>query len=182
MLQKLIAGVPQGATDEPLYYYVTPFMLSNYADDNNLFTVGKDIDKIKETLAKNIELVTNWFYENSMVLNSKKCNFMCIARDGENETFTFRDASYKTGKEEVTSGITVGDKLNFHGHIRKMCKKSGQKLNALSKTSTSKTNRGHLNQGSIERVNSDATYRPGVVCTLPSVIPPVVVEGSSLHR
>ena len=58
-------------------------MLSNYADDNNLFSVRKDINKIKETLAKYLGLVTNWFYENFMVLNSKKCNFMYWQRQGK---------------------------------------------------------------------------------------------------
>ena len=37
-------------------------MLSNYADDNNLFSIGKDIDKVKDTLAKHFGIITNWFY------------------------------------------------------------------------------------------------------------------------
>ena len=65
-------------------------MLSSYADDNNLFSIGKDINKVKDTLAKGFGIVTNWFHENFMVLNSKKCHFMCIGRDGENETFTLK--------------------------------------------------------------------------------------------
>ena len=32
--------------------------------------------------------------------------------------------------------ITIGNKVNFDSHIRNMCKKSGQKLNALSRIST----------------------------------------------
>ena len=37
-------------------------------------------------------MVTNWFYENVMVLNSKKCRFICTGKDLENETFTFEGA------------------------------------------------------------------------------------------
>ena len=106
-------------------------MLSNYADDNNLFSIGKD--KIKDALAKNFGIITNWFYENFMVLNSKKCHFMCIGRDGENETFTFKDANHKNNKEEVILGITIDNKLNFDTHIRNMCKKSSQKIISLSR-------------------------------------------------
>ena len=43
---------------------------------------------------------------------------------------------YKSSKEEVILGITIDNKLNFDSHIRKMCKKSGQKLNALSRITT----------------------------------------------
>ena len=56
---------------------------------------------------------------------------MCIGREVENETFTLRDISYKNSYEEVILGITIDNKLNFDSHMRKMCKNSGQKLNAL---------------------------------------------------
>ena len=76
--------------------------MSNYADDNNLFSVGKVI--IKDTLAKDFGIVTIWFYENFMVLNSKKCHFVCIGRDAENETFTCKYICSKNSKEEVILG------------------------------------------------------------------------------
>ena len=55
-------------------------MLSNY--DNNLFSIGKNINKVKDTLAKDFGIVTNWFYENFMVLK-KKCHFMYWQRRGK---------------------------------------------------------------------------------------------------
>ena len=91
--KSVIAGVPQGSIDGPLLFnlfindlelFLTETMLSNYADDNNLFSIGRDLNKVKDTLAKDFGIVTNWFYENFMVLNSKKCHFMCIGKDGEN--------------------------------------------------------------------------------------------------
>ena len=69
-------------------------MLSNYADDSNLFSIGKDINKVKDTLPKDVGIVTNWFYKKIMVLNSKKFHFICIGRDGKNETFNFKYLCY----------------------------------------------------------------------------------------
>ena len=37
-------------------------MLSNYADDNNLFSIGRDLTKVKDTLPKDFGIVTNCFY------------------------------------------------------------------------------------------------------------------------
>ena len=37
-----------------------------YADDNNQFSIGEDIDEVKDTLAKDFGILTNWFYENLM--------------------------------------------------------------------------------------------------------------------
>ena len=98
--------------------------------------MGRDLNKVKDKLAKDFGIVTNWFYEDFMVLNSKKCHFMCIGTDGENEAYAFKDVCYKSSKEEVILGINIDNKLNFDSHMRKMCKKSGQKLNALSRITT----------------------------------------------
>ena len=86
-------------------------MLNNYADDNSLLSIGKDITKVKDTLAKDFGMATNWLYENFMVLNFKKCHFKCIGRDGEIETFTFIDVCYKNSKEELILGITIDNKF-----------------------------------------------------------------------
>ena len=69
-------------------------------------------------------------------LESKKCHFICIGRDVENETFTFNNVCYKNSKEKVILGITIDNKLNFDSHVKNMCEKTGQKLNALSRIST----------------------------------------------
>ena len=131
--KSVIAGVPQCSIDGPLLFnlfindlvlFLTETMLSNYADDNNLFSIGRDLNKVKDTLAKDFGIVS----ENFMVLNSKKCHFMCIGKDGENETFTFKDVCFKSSKEEVILGITIDNKLSFDSHIRRMCKKIWSKI------------------------------------------------------
>ena len=70
-----------------------------------------------------------------MVVNSKKCHLMRIGRGGKNDIFTFKDVCYKNSKEDFVLEITIDKKLNFKINIRKMCKKSGQKLIAVSKIS-----------------------------------------------
>ena len=42
---------------------------------------------------------------------------MCIGRDVENQTFTFKDMCYKNSKERVVLGITIDNKLNFDSYI-----------------------------------------------------------------
>ena len=71
---------------------LTETMFSNYTDDSNLFGIGKDINEVEDTLLKDIGTITN---EKLMVSNFKKCNFICIGRDRENEIFTFKDVCYE---------------------------------------------------------------------------------------
>ena len=130
--KSVIGGVLKGSIDGSLLFnlfindlvlFLTETTLSNYADDNNLFSIGIDLNKVKDTLAKDFGIVTNSFYKNFMILNSKKCHFMCIGKDGENETFTFTDVCYESSKEEVILGITIDNKLNFYSYVRKIWSK-----------------------------------------------------------
>ena len=37
-------------------------LLSNYADDNNRFNLGKYINKVKDRLVEDFGIATNWLY------------------------------------------------------------------------------------------------------------------------
>ena len=72
-LKEVIAGVPQGSIDGPLLFnlpindlflFICFSTLSNYADDNNLFATGTDIQLINQMLLSDFRAVNNWFYEN----------------------------------------------------------------------------------------------------------------------
>ena len=54
--------------------------LSNYADNNNLFSMSKNKDQVKAFLSSDFKMINNWFYENFMVLNPEKSHFMCIGQ------------------------------------------------------------------------------------------------------
>ena len=104
MWEKIISGVPQGSILGPLLFniflndlflFVENSDLSNYADDNTLYSSGNDLEKVKQTLRQDFEIVTKWFYENYMVLNSDKYRFMCFGQNTVNETFFYDNTEMK---------------------------------------------------------------------------------------
>ena len=143
-LKEVIAGVPQGSIDGPLLFnlfindlflFICFSTLSNYADDNNLFATGTDIQLINQMLLSDFRAVNNWFYENFMILNPGKCHFMSIGKDTRDEdVFYYDNLTLKNSNEEEILGVTIDRKLTFHQHI-KMCRKAGQKLSALLRLS-----------------------------------------------
>ena len=70
-------------------------------------------------------------FENCMVLNQRKCYYMYIGRNTENDKFEFDNLLLENSKEEVVLGVTIDNKLTFDSHIKNICRKTGQKLGAL---------------------------------------------------
>ena len=64
-----------------LVFFIQYSVLSNYADDNNLFIIGKNKEDIKSLLLLDFEIVNNWFYENFMILNPEKSYYMSLRKN-----------------------------------------------------------------------------------------------------
>ena len=125
--QEIIVGVPQDSISElllfsifvnDLFLSVSSSNLSNYADDNTLYISGYNLKEVKEVLLNDLNKVTEWFFENYMVLNSGKCHFMYLGKNIENETFTLKDTIMNNSKEEKILGVIIDNRLTFSSHIR----------------------------------------------------------------
>ena len=102
--------------------------LSNYADDNKLYTFGDNLKKIKDNLRNSFDTVHQWFYEKYMVLNAGKCHFVFLGNNTESEIFLFHNIVMENSKEQKILGVTIDNKLNFKSHTGELCKKLLRKL------------------------------------------------------
>ena len=69
----ITAGVPQGSILGPLLFniflnylllYPEETFLSNYADDNTLYSIDNTIESVKKALSNDFRIIQNWFHEN----------------------------------------------------------------------------------------------------------------------
>ena len=128
--RNVIAWVPQGSVDGPLLLcrcnnYAD---VSNYADDNNLFVIGKNKEDIKSLLLLGFQIVNNWFYKNFIILNSGKSHYMCLGKNlDNNKVLNINNLTIKKSREVEILGIKTDNDLNFNNHIKSICRKAGQK-------------------------------------------------------
>ena len=95
-----------------------------------------------------------------MVLNQGECHFMCIGKNvTDSKLLNFNDQILRYCTEVEILGITLDRNLNFRHHIKKPCRKVGQKLSALLRLpSYIDTNKKALLYKSI--IKSQFTYCP----------------------
>ena len=143
--EDIYSGVPQGSILGPLLFnifindifsFLTTCEMCNYADDNTLYTYSRDFHQVQEYLKKDFEILENWFYDNYMVLNPRKCEFMGFGKTNENEVFTYHEIRLKNTITKKLLGITIDEHLSFNEHLTNVCKSASRKLNNLSKVSS----------------------------------------------
>ena len=138
--RKIIAGVPQGSILGPLLFniflndiflFLKNANLGNYADDSTLDAYNKNLETVISNLRQEFSILSNWFYNNYMVLNLGKCHFMLFGVK-ENEQFDLivNDITLKHSSHEKILGVTIDNKLSFDEHIINTCKTANKKLNA----------------------------------------------------
>ena len=142
---KISTGVPQGSILGPLlfnifindlFYFIDEnAQLCNYADDNSLYVIANNLDSIKIHLNKNFKQITNWFYDNYMILNPGKCHYMTLGKktESDDDQLILENVTLTASPSETLLGIKIDKNLTFNEHLTILCKKTSQKLNALAR-------------------------------------------------
>ena len=107
--------------------------LRNYADDNTLYSTGKNLNWIRRNLEMEFMILHQWFHENHMTLNPGKCHYMVIDSRDLSHEIMLNDNKITSSNEEKLLGIFLDSKLNFESHIGSLCRKAGQKISALAR-------------------------------------------------
>ena len=58
-------------------------------------------------LQKDFRSVNECFYDNYMVLNPRKCHYVCLGRSSNNDTFVYDYLCRENGNEELALGTPI---------------------------------------------------------------------------
>ena len=138
--EEILFGVPQGSTLGPLLFNI--FMcdlffileetdIASFADDTTPYAMGNSVDEIRNLLENTSKKLFKWFSDNQMKANPDKCHFLMSSDEDIN--LMIEDQAISNSKCQKLLGIKIDNKLSFNEHLDEICKKAGQKLNALAR-------------------------------------------------
>ena len=108
--------------------------LCNYADDDTLYTSDNDANAVISKLKLDFSKIFKWFYKSFMILNPDKCYFLTLGFQDAQPIFSCDNITVNENVSvEKILGITIDNKLTFKSHLKNICKKANQKLNALAR-------------------------------------------------
>ena len=138
-------GVPQGSVLGPLlfnvflndlFYFIKVAKLSNYADDNQLYSSDLNPAVVEETMKEELKFASTWFSNNNnLTLNPDKCKAVVISNNTQTDNLMFVIDGKPMPKVDCLEllGTVVERSLYFSNHISKISKKVGKQLDVLSR-------------------------------------------------
>ena len=136
----ILLGVPQGSILGPLlfnifindlFYIVKE--ISNYADDNTIYSARSTIDDVSTDLMHKLSVVLDWFKCNSMVANPSKFQLIFLGTCNVQRSLCVENIIIESVDCVKLIGVKIDSKLTFMPHVTELCKKSNQKLRALKR-------------------------------------------------
>ena len=141
--RQIKSGVPQGSLLGVLLFniYLNDIFdsidadLFNFADDNNLSSIGHTMDEAKTLLINETEAALNWIEANEMIANSEKFHLMFLSPNKQDlinqQSRDIRGISLKSETKFTPLGVDIDNQLTFHSHINNICRKVANQINAL---------------------------------------------------
>ena len=106
---------------------------SSYADNNTLYSIDNTIESVKKAISNDFRIIENWFHENLIVLNAKKCYYTCFGIGNENDDFIFDGTKLSNSCEKKIIDVIIDNELKFDPHIRSISDKAAQIFGVLNR-------------------------------------------------
>ena len=93
-----------------LIYNFLDILSNSTVVNNNVSISENNNESLKKFLLSDFKTVNEWFHDNYMIINLDKCNYMCLGKNNDNDTFSFNEFNLIYRKKETILRIKVDQK------------------------------------------------------------------------
>ena len=139
----IIRGVPQGSLlgallfnifINDLFLFITKSGVCNFADDNTLYSVGKNFANVISDLKTDLFGLMEWFKINPLKANPGKFQSMVLGiKDERSFNILINNVQIKNSNEVTLLGIKINKNITFKKHISELYRRVSYKLHTLSR-------------------------------------------------
>ena len=90
-----------------LFLFIETTTICNYADDNTMYSSDKNVNIVINRLRHDFAIISEWFYENNMVLNADKCHLQTVGFNEPFADFPSNDTTVENVTGENILGIVI---------------------------------------------------------------------------
>ena len=88
-----------------------------------MYSSEKNANIVISRLRHDFEIISEWFYENYMILSTDKCHFLTVSFNEPFPDFSFSNTTIQHVTEEKIPGVVIDDELNFKSNFKIYVKK-----------------------------------------------------------
>jgi hypothetical protein len=111
-------------------------IIYNYADDNKLSAIAKEISEVMSKLKDDAMNLMDWFRTNGMMANVGKFQSMLLGAGDTKVSLNLDDHEITNEYRVDVLGIIIDYKLKFDLHLSAICRSAARQVNALRKLSS----------------------------------------------
>ena len=110
--------------------------MCNFADDTTFYARDKNLRSLINRLKHDSLLAIEWFEDNHIKLNQKKCRLLIFEYKQENIWARIGQTKIWKSRKQKLLGVEIDSNLNFDLYLSSLCKKAGKKLSVLARLSS----------------------------------------------
>ena len=111
-----------------LFFFIPDSNIASYADGKTPYSAKKELMHVLHVLKKDSDM-KKWFKKKFLKANPEKYDLL-MGTD-KNNTLRVEESSITNSECEKLLGIKTDSQFCFQNHVKSLCKKASQKLNAL---------------------------------------------------
>ena len=114
-----------------MFLFVSNIGIANYAENNTPHAPKNYLETVLTDIEQGSDILLKWFKDNLLKANPEKYHLLVNTK--EKRHLNTREIEISNNKCQKILGIKIDCKLMFDSHVKSVCKKASQKLNALSR-------------------------------------------------